>query len=110
MNKISQTLRQIANDLEHNHSMWTQGALARDVNGKEASVFSPNAVCWCSAGLMLRYNGIHNQDITRATMFKFLGKSVDADIVSWNDNESNTVDKVIVAFRNAAQLAEREGM
>lgn len=33
---------------------WTKNKEARDAKGRETSPFSENAVCWCSAGALMR--------------------------------------------------------
>jgi hypothetical protein len=45
-----------ARNLIRAKSRWTQGALARDKNGKECGSSSPKAVCWCAEGALSHFN------------------------------------------------------
>ena len=82
---------------------WTQGASARDSNGRAIVSHSPSAVCFCSGGALFRVNGhyLENREALRRAM------NCD-NLVDWNDVLGRTQAEVVAAFDRAIALAEEE--
>ena len=94
--KISTDLKQARKRIEQG---WTQGAFARDKNGKETYEYDLTAVKWCALGAT-RYGD--SQDFLEA----FLEQS---HLAEFNDTDGRTQAEVLELFDIAIICAEASG-
>lgn len=78
---------------------WTQGVCARNSEGEEVDVDSPEACCWCILGAVGiaadKNESINQQAFTSYFMKKWGGISV------WNDNPNRTKEEVVALLEEA---------
>lgn len=83
---------------------WTQGALARDSNGREAPEASEKAVCWCARGAYYAedfssfYGGEEMLDLAAMELF-------DSYVENVNDYRQHS--DVLALYDRAIELAEQ---
>ena len=89
---------------------WAQGQYAKDAKGHPVGPAEPDAVCWCSVGVLEKV--AHEEDTysTRfAAMWYLLDVSVECgynDISDFNDNSSH--ETVMKAWDKAIKLAKED--
>lgn len=68
---------------------WTQGSVAKDSSGRSVEVWSPEAVCFCSVGIIQKISP-RKSDATRAILLlaKAFGK-FHISIVEGNDRAND---------------------
>ena len=79
---------------------WTQGALARDVDGWPIHEDQSRAVCFCATGAISRTR-INEWDIT---VLPFLPQP----LTKWNDAPGRTKAEVLAALRDGAVKWRRD--
>lgn len=88
---------------------WTQGRLAKDIQGKEIQPTSDEAVCWCLYGAACR---IACDSISRLpdAIFNILNSSVKgsdhSSLILWQDDPSRTHAEVLAALDRAVELTD----
>ena len=75
---------------------WTQGTLAREVDGTPCTYRSESACCWCLTGALRKcYPVFWGAALVEQTLLKYISKNyVAMDIAGWNDDPSRTFDQV----------------
>jgi hypothetical protein len=103
---VAEKLAAIADEIEQHPERWTQGELARDVEGDEVPTESAEAACWCAWGWIDRVTGEYTLAYHPAV--RALSCAVRADIIDWNDAPGRTAAEVAAAFRRASAIAKGE--
>lgn len=92
---------------------WSQGANARDIDGKDVSPLDETAHCFCSFGAILRSckDVLHNNvpdwvfvGLVRSVVYP---KSENGDLpllIDWNDDKENNKEKVVAAFNETIRM------
>lgn len=107
-------LRGIADEIDRDPSIWTQGAYLRDADGNKAADWAHRAVCGCAMGLLSLAVGYGNSGYSAigSRHEAFLRDAIDAKtgmrngVENWNDEPGRTPDEVANMFRYAGNLAE----
>lgn len=86
---------------------WTQGTLARTKTGRPCTEDSKRAVCFCSAGALIKAS-VEVGDISWAAHRIFASVIEDLSIPYWNDVSTRTHKEVLAAFDKAIKLAEAQ--
>jgi hypothetical protein len=82
-------------DILSNASKWTQGADARDADGRACDVDSPAAAAFCLRGAVLRAYGEGDAALTALEKVKrAVGGRGPFGIEYWNDDPDRTFDHV----------------
>lgn len=105
--KTSEFLKR-AKSLIDSPEKWTQGVCARNIDGKEVSVHSPSAVCFCSEGAIHAATNQFNIK-QRANKYAMLQSAVGSNLEVFEYNDSHTHAEVMLAWDKAISLAESEG-
>lgn len=95
-----------AADLIEPEGAWTTRELARDAKGRAVEPREVGAVCWCSAGAMMRHQGPLGENHYPA--LRYLERVVGSSVTSWNDQRA-TQPTAVAALRKASDLAKAEG-
>lgn len=105
---VAEVLNRAA-DLLTPEGAWTQGAGARDRDGRALVAPHPNAVCWCAFGAIAQVGG-DNPDCTSVVYraSRLLDHDQKLDIIEWQDKHGRTQAEVVAALRSAATLASNE--
>lgn len=88
---------------------WTQGANARDAVGLPVPVSARGAVCFCSAGAVIRavpsvdFSSAASQLVEAAGIVSF---TVEHGLTVWNDDPERTHAEVLAAFDRAIEAAQ----
>ena len=99
----AQVLR-AARELLSDPARWTKGAWAEDGAGMEVSPVSPNAVCWCVEGALMRVSGV---EVVTAVGFALEAlANVVGDIAWYNDAATTQFSDILTALDRAIALAE----
>lgn len=105
--KPSEVLQSIADVLLGAPEVWTKNSYAKNAAGLTVDAGSPDAVRWCSIGLIKAAEA--NADLEDECL-KFLNLAVRARYLAWwNDARGRTDAEVQAAFQKAADLARKEG-
>lgn len=95
-----------AADLIEPEGAWTQGWFARDRHGHKVPTWSPDAVCWCAIGAILRAANLPSvAGAARSHIFSLVGP-----IPDFNDAPERTQAEVVAKLREAAALARQGGV
>lgn len=112
------TTNQILNaaaDLLSTEGAWTQRTSARDAVGQAVDTLSPRACQWCTVGAIVtvcRKAG-ESAEETLALLGKIIAQQGPLNpgtldtipiIASWNDNSSQTQERVVATLRAAAKI------
>lgn len=82
-----------------NEKGWTQGAMAKDINGQSVYSESPYAVCYCAAGAIF---ATVPPNKSRSELVNLVRDAVNArSLVEWNDLPGRTKEEVLAAFDKA---------
>lgn len=81
----------------HGSSIWTKGAFARDSTGIQTQVLSPEAVAWCSIGLLMKFARMSRCEDFRAAA----GIAYRETTSYWNDDSKRMFEDVLAAFKKA---------
>lgn len=89
---------------------WTQGAMARDKEGRPVSPASSFAVCWCAVGAVMAELGVGVSNNSKAihAAEKLRLKSITGEdfVARWNEADGRTQKQVVNLLRvRAIQLA-----
>ena len=96
-----------------------KGVFARDKNGDTVGIPSPNAVCFCTMGLLhhtMHFLPEFEYDFNlyvdaEEIIAEVIGGTTGADVYNWNDVESRTKLEVLEMFDKAiAKAKEKEGI
>ena len=79
---------------------WTQGAVARDINGSDVMTHSKRAVCWCSMGAIKAEAG----ELQYRAALNFLTGIQGECVHEYNDTHTHT--EVLAMFDKAIEEAE----
>ena len=85
---------------------WTQGYMARDVNGYPTEPLHANAHTWCLAGALAKAGGAadYKTDDQHRSILNQLRAMTGEDYVSmWNDREFRTQADVIELLKKAKE-------
>jgi hypothetical protein len=87
---------------------WTQGAEARDSNGRKVSASYPKATCFCAEGA--NDEGAGDNFILSITTHNYLGCTLrlKRGLHIWNDRKGRTKAQVLAAYDKAIAKLERE--
>ena len=91
-----------AADLLEREGAWCQGWVAKTERGNRTAAISPDAVCWCMVGAIIRAVGADNA--LAADTVRHVARTV-GDIFRFNDKSRRTQTEVDSALRNAAAMA-----
>ena len=69
---------------------WTQGAAARDIANNSVSPFDPFAVCYCSAGAIVRKMPWIGQHEDAKSFLNAATNDSNCTIVGYNDSHTHT--------------------
>ncbi len=118
--EVAAVLRAAA-DLIEPPGRWTQRFSARDVKGSPAGPTSPEAVCWCAYGALMKVSiDLRVNDVCAAqsachralSLFPRPGVPVSyatfSSVPEFNDARGRTQAEVLQLLRKAAELAEGE--
>lgn len=106
MSKIADILDRAADRLSK-PGAWTQGANARDADGRGVSPNNPAAVCWCLSGVL--YSVEPRYSVAREAN-DFMNRYVLVSYAHhWNDAPERTQSEVIQTLRQAADKAREAG-
>lgn len=103
----------IAREYREDATRWTQGDWSRDRDGNGRGSNSPDAVCWCLRGaIMKRKPDVLLATRTYLTFDAALGHTRDPNdpedthlyFVAWNDKPGRTVAEVIELCNKVAAL------
>ena len=86
---------------------WTQGAFARDAEGRSTPWQGDEAVCWCAMGA-IGCVGPDHDDIAESVLIalqRAIGPTGYTAISHFNDADGRTKDDVLAAFDRAIALA-----
>lgn len=72
---------------------WTQGEYAETDSGRGVEADSPDAVCWCAWGAIIRVYGVGWETIGRVE------HRVGDSITAWNDNPDRTHAEVLAVLK-----------
>lgn len=101
---IAETIDRAAGLLEAKG--WTQGAFARDRDGRPVSTGAENAACFCAAGAIIRASTSISQEIRAIEeVFKPCRR-----LTVWNDAPGRTQAEVVDKLREAASKAREQGL
>ena len=89
-------------------NVWAKYAMAVDINGREVSVESPDAACFCSLGAIRRAAGCPNYSSDEMSAREAVRAVLTGghSIASFND--THTHDEVLDLFDRAIARAESE--
>lgn len=77
-------LRTVADFFEEHPEGWCKFALARDNNGYECSIDSPDAVQWCVGGKLAQLGGsLLTIEVARGTMVEINNTQGREAIIAW---------------------------
>lgn len=97
-------LRGIAEEVRRDPSIWTQGCLWRDAEGRDCE--PEPAVCACSIGLIeLALTG-SARVVAREALWNAVGSR---GVAAWNDEPGRTAEGVANAFERAARMLSVRG-
>ncbi|RYG90143.1 MAG: hypothetical protein EON59_00755 [Alphaproteobacteria bacterium] len=101
-----------AADLIEPEGAWTKGAFARDISGKDTSLFGyrGKAVCWCLLGATQEAAGDDDDGVADHFFAQFLGAAAQDGLACWNDAPERTQAEVVAKLREAAELARQGGL
>lgn len=80
------------------HNGWTQGALARDRNGKHTGPKNLQATCWCLGGALIQA-GFRFGD------YRFTSRR---SVAGWNDDPKRTQTQVLACLDNSIAALQKE--
>ena len=105
MGKSTVEVLREARELISDPSHWTQGALARGIDGKASDVMYPLGcvVSWCASGACLRVGGLVEGYRALELLRRAIGSRGAATY-----NDSHTHAEVLAMFTKAIALAEGE--
>ena len=75
---------------------WCQGVEARDKNGNEVHVNSPEACSWCAVGAIKAAASDYGEYIN--SLLKVKGVALCITIPSWNDQDNQTKAEILSVF------------
>lgn len=104
---ISDVLNKAA-DLIEPRGRWTQGHYARTKSGDICSSYDRSAVSWCAIGAIMRIGG--KGDVAWDAEGRLEAFTGGESVGMWNDKSSRRKRDVIAALREAAKLAQEQGL
>jgi hypothetical protein len=83
-------------ELLTDESKWTQGSFARDKDGNKVGLATPEAVCWCISGAVMRcYDPFKAGAIEEMILIHAnVHRSIKVSIMGWNDHPSRTFEDI----------------
>jgi hypothetical protein len=100
-----------AADLIEPEGAWTQGDIARTAQGQATRPESPDAVCWCAMGALMKVDGGYPYkaiEAVEAIIRKPRGLPPLRRLAWFNDNKRRTQAEVVAKIREAAAVARGE--
>jgi hypothetical protein len=94
-------------DIIKDKSKWTQGVYARDIYGTTVDEKSPEAVCWCSAGICYKVADMELAPILRRYVENMISTG-SRYLALYNDG--NTHEEVCSLWQKAIAKAKAEGV
>jgi len=91
-----------ARELISQESAWTQGAFARDANGKPCGMTSDSAVCWCAGGALIAAAHVLGHP-EKNKAWNALQTYMGCSVIGWNDQRRKH-RSILQAFDRAIKL------
>lgn len=109
--KIYEYLEQ-AKEIIKLESNWTQNICARDIEGKDADVHSPNATCWCLDGAIMKVTNFEHPNPLRWPEYEkvetFVANSIGRNYATFNDEHTHA--EVIAKLDEVIQEAKEQNV
>ena len=100
MQTVQDVLQKSLEIMGENGQHWTRGGFAKDKDGVDIDPLHDDAVCFCSAGAIVRVTGGWDSPLA-LDAFDALAGVARASIVTWNDYHVHSFSDVRAAFQMA---------
>jgi hypothetical protein len=88
---------------------WTQGAYARDTNGRIVGCPAPDDACFCAYGALVAAS-IGESFTLHSEAYGYLDIVCGGSVARFNDAKDRTKEEVLAAFDKAIALAKEFGV
>jgi len=109
---VAEVLERAA-DLIEPEGAWTQGAFARNAQGKDTGLSESRgpATCWCVLGATDHVSG-EDDPVVQADhlLAQVIGGAAHNGLGEWNDAPGRTQSEVVAKLREAAALARQSAL